>query len=105
MKQINFFLFFIIISINSSFADIDKEFENWKIDFKKIALKSDISENTFDKNLVFDITMSKVFSEILFSKAFFLKFNFQSSNSLLISANEQLIEIKIKNIKKLICFM
>ena len=48
MKQISFFLFFILISINNSFADINKEFDNWKIDFKKIALKSDISENTFD---------------------------------------------------------
>ena len=40
MKQINFFLFFILISINSSLADINKDFENWKIDFKKIALKN-----------------------------------------------------------------
>jgi len=48
MKQISFFFIFILISINSSFADTNTEFENWKIDFKKIALKSDISENTFD---------------------------------------------------------
>ena len=41
------------------------------------------------------------FSEMLFSNAIFLKFNFQFSNSLLISANEKLIEIKIKNKKKL----
>ena len=49
MKQINFFLFFIIISINSSFADINKDFENWKINFKKIALKNNITETTFNK--------------------------------------------------------
>ena len=48
MKRINFFLFFILISINSSFADINKEFENWKLNFKKIALKNNISEKTFD---------------------------------------------------------
>ncbi len=48
MKQINFFLFFILISINSSLADINKDFENWKIDFKKIALKNNISEETFN---------------------------------------------------------
>ncbi len=48
MKLINFFLFFILVSINCSFADINKEFENWKINFKKIALKNNISEQTFD---------------------------------------------------------
>ena len=49
MKLINFFLFFIFISINFSFADINKEFENWKLNFKKIALENNISENTFDR--------------------------------------------------------
>ena len=48
MKLINFFLFFIFISINLSFADINKEFENWKLNFKKIALENNISEKTFD---------------------------------------------------------
>ena len=48
MKLINFFLFFIFISVNFSFADINKEFENWKINFKKIALENNISEKTFD---------------------------------------------------------
>ena len=48
MKQINFFLFFILISINFSFADINKDFENWKINFKKVALKNNISEETFN---------------------------------------------------------
>ena len=49
MKLINFFLFFIFISINFSFADINKEFENWKLSFKKIALENNISEKTFDR--------------------------------------------------------
>ncbi len=48
MKQINCFLFYILISINFSFADINKEFENWKKNFKKIALENNISEKTFD---------------------------------------------------------
>ena len=48
MKLTNFFLFFIFISINLSFADINKEFENWKLNFKKIALENNISEKTFD---------------------------------------------------------
>ncbi len=48
MKKINIFLFLILISINYSFADINKEFENWKSSFKQIALKNNISESTFD---------------------------------------------------------
>jgi membrane-bound lytic murein transglycosylase B len=48
MKQINFFLFFLLISVNFSFADINKDFENWKINFKKVALKNNISEATFN---------------------------------------------------------
>ena len=48
MKQINFFLFFILTSINFSFADINNDFENWKINFKKVALKNNISEETFN---------------------------------------------------------
>ena len=48
MKQIKFFIIFILISINSSFADINKDFQNWKINFKKIALNNNISEKTFD---------------------------------------------------------
>ena len=48
MKQINFFLFFLLISTNFSFADVNKDFENWKINFKKLALKNNISEATFN---------------------------------------------------------
>ena len=48
MKLIKFFIFFICISTNTSFADINKEFENWKVNFKKIALKNNISEETFN---------------------------------------------------------
>ena len=38
MKLINFFLFFILISINFSFADVNKEFEESVKQVKKIAL-------------------------------------------------------------------
>ena len=48
MKQINVILFLILISINYSLGDINKEFENWKINFKKIALERNISEKTFN---------------------------------------------------------
>ena len=53
MKQINFFLFFTLILINFSNADINKEFEEWKLNFKEVALTNNISEETFD------IVMSK----------------------------------------------
>ena len=49
MKLINFFLLFILISINYSFSDINKDFEKWKLNFKKIALENKISEKTFDR--------------------------------------------------------
>ena len=49
MRLIKFLIFFISISTNLSFADINKEFEIWKINFKKIALKNEISEETFNK--------------------------------------------------------
>tara|TARA_B100001250_G_scaffold42675_1_gene33711 strand:- start:4113 stop:5114 length:1002 start_codon:yes stop_codon:yes gene_type:complete len=61
MKQINFFLFFILIFINNSFADINRDFENWKVNFKEIALKNNISEETF--NLVMSET--KFLSDVI----------------------------------------
>jgi len=54
MKQINIFIFFLLISINYSFADINKDFEIWKVNFKKIALNNNVSEETF--NLVMSNT-------------------------------------------------
>ena len=49
MKHINFILFFFLLIHTNLYADINKEFEIWKKNFKKIALKNDISENTFNK--------------------------------------------------------
>ena len=48
MRLIKLLIFFICISNNLSFADVNKEFETWKINFKKIALKNNISEETFN---------------------------------------------------------
>ena len=54
MKQISiFFLLFILLSQNTS-ANIDEEFNNWKNEFKKVALNNNISEETFN------LTMSNV---------------------------------------------
>ena len=54
MKLIKYIFIIIIISFTSSLSDDQIDFQKWKKDFKKIALKNDISEKTFD------IAMAKV---------------------------------------------
>ena len=54
MKLIKYIFIIIIISFTSSLSNDQIDFQKWKKDFKKIALKNDISEKTFD------ITMAKV---------------------------------------------
>ena len=48
MKIIKILLFISIFFYNLTYADINIEFENWKKDFKKVALSKDISEETFN---------------------------------------------------------
>ncbi len=48
MKIINFLLVFLLFCTNNSFSYEESEFNKWKLDFKKYALKNDISENTFN---------------------------------------------------------
>jgi membrane-bound lytic murein transglycosylase B len=47
MKLIKFLIIFLIFSFKFSYAYDPNDFNNWKLDFKKIALKNNISENTF----------------------------------------------------------
>ncbi len=54
MKLIKYILIIFIISLTSSFSNDQIDFQNWKKNFKKIALKNNISETTFD------IVMAKV---------------------------------------------
>ena len=54
MKLIKFLIFFLILNINFSYADSSDDFNIWKSNFKKIALKNNISEETFN------IVMAKV---------------------------------------------
>ena len=54
MKLIKYIFIIIIISFTSSLSDDLTDFQKWKKYFKKIALKNDISEKTFD------IAMAKV---------------------------------------------
>jgi len=48
MKLINYILFIIIIIYTSSLAENQTDFQLWKSKFKKIALKNNISEKTYD---------------------------------------------------------
>ena len=54
MKLIKYILIIFIISFTSSFSNYQIDFQKWKKNFKKIALKNNISETTFD------IVMAKV---------------------------------------------
>jgi len=54
MKLIKYILIIFIISFTSSFSNDQIDFQKWKKNFKKIALKNNISETTFD------IVMTKV---------------------------------------------
>ena len=49
MKIIKYLLIILLTFNINVYADINIEFENWKKNFKKIALKNNISEKTFDK--------------------------------------------------------
>ena len=48
MKKISIFFLIIFLSLSNSFAETDLKFENWKKQFKVLALKNKISENTFN---------------------------------------------------------
>ncbi len=48
MKLIKYLFFIIIFSFTSSLSNEKVDFLNWKKDFKKIALKNNISEKTYD---------------------------------------------------------
>ena len=48
MKLIKLIFFLCLFLHTISLADVNIEFENWKKNFKKIALKNNISEATFD---------------------------------------------------------
>jgi len=49
MKIINYALIILLVFNTNVCADINAKFENWKKDFKKVALENNISEKTFVK--------------------------------------------------------
>jgi len=48
MKLIKFLIIFLIFSFKFSYAFDANDFNNWKLDFKNIALKNNITEKTFN---------------------------------------------------------
>ena len=48
MRLIKFFLIILILTTKFSYAYDVNDFNKWKLDFKKIALKNKISEETFN---------------------------------------------------------
>jgi len=48
MKLIKFSIIFLLIFTKYSFSYDVNDFNKWKLNFKKIALKNKISENTFN---------------------------------------------------------
>ena len=48
MKLVNYLLIFIFLIFTPSLSESPSGFLKWKDNFKKIALKNDISEKTFD---------------------------------------------------------
>ena len=50
MKLIKFFFLFLVINISSAYGN-DSDFNQWKDNFKKRALKNNISEETFNKTM------------------------------------------------------
>ena len=59
-------IFFICISTNNSFADINKEFESWKVNFKKIALKNRFLKKYSKSNFIIERGMRV--AQIVFNK-------------------------------------
>ena len=60
MKLIKFIFIILFFSLSFVHALEEKDFLLWKKDFKKIALKNDISEDTFDKAMSDARFLSKV---------------------------------------------
>ena len=48
MKLISCIIIIISFNLTAAFSEINKDFQKWKRDFKKIALQNNISEKTFD---------------------------------------------------------
>ena len=48
MKLVSILILILTLFIQNSYADNDLKFENWKKSFKAVALKNNISENTFN---------------------------------------------------------
>ena len=70
MKIIKYLLIILLTFNINVYADINIEFENWKKNFKKIALKNNISEKTFDKVMSNTKFLSMLLNTIVFNQNF-----------------------------------
>ena len=52
MKLIKIFLIILVMNISNSFSNNIDEFNQWKLNFKKVAMAKNISESTFDMAMI-----------------------------------------------------
>ena len=71
MKLIKFIILFILLFSSKAFSETNVEFENWKNQFKTLALKNQISEKTFELTMSNVIFLPKVIEYDRFQPEFY----------------------------------
>ena len=71
MKLIKFTILFILLFLSNVFSETNVEFENWKNQFKTLALKNQISEKTFELTMSNVIFLPKVIEYDRFQPEFY----------------------------------
>jgi membrane-bound lytic murein transglycosylase B len=71
MKLTKFIILFILLFSSKAFSEINVEFENWKNQFKTLALKNQISEKTFELTMSNVIFLPKVIEYDRFQPEFY----------------------------------
>ena len=71
MKLTKFTILFILLFLSKAFSETNVEFENWKNQFKTLALKNQISEKTFELTMSNVIFLPKVIEYDRFQPEFY----------------------------------
>ena len=71
MKLTKFIILFILLFSSKAFSETNVEFENWKNQFKTLALKNQISEKTFELTMSNVIFLPKVIEYDRFQPEFY----------------------------------
>jgi membrane-bound lytic murein transglycosylase B len=71
MKLTKFTILFILLFLSKAFSETNIEFENWKNQFKTLALKNQISEKTFELTMSNVIFLPKVIEYDRFQPEFY----------------------------------